>query len=67
VRGVARFLIVACLRDADVDLADLAALLSAYGTVPGDPSWNPACDFDADDDVGSSDLALLPAHRGEGG
>lgn len=45
--------------DDDTDLADLAALLGAYNSTPGDPNWNPNCDFDGDDDVDLSDLAHL--------
>ncbi len=61
----------ACLADVDgdgdTDLSDLAALLSAYGSVPGDPNWNAACDFDADDDVDLTDLAFLLSDYGCGG
>jgi len=53
--------------DGDTDLTDLAALLAAYGSVPGDPNWNPACDFDADNDVDLTDLAFLLADYGCGG
>ncbi len=53
--------------DDDTDLSDLAALLSAYGSVPGDPNWNPACDFDCDGDVDLGDLAFLLADYGCGG
>jgi hypothetical protein len=52
--------------DGDTDLSDLAALLSAYGSVPGDPNWNAACDFDADDDVDLGDLAYLLSDYGCG-
>jgi len=53
--------------DGDTDLSDLAALLSAYGSVPGDANWNPACDFDGDDDVDLTDLAFLLSDYGCGG
>jgi hypothetical protein len=53
--------------DGDTDLSDLATLLSAYGSVPGDPNWNPACDFDADSDVDLTDLAFLLSDYGCGG
>lgn len=52
--------------DGDTDLSDLAALLSAYGSVPGDPNWNSACDFDADNDVDLTDLAFLLSDYGCG-
>jgi hypothetical protein len=52
--------------DGDVDLSDLAALLGAYGTHEGDPSYNPDADLDCDGDVDLSDLAELLGHYGEG-
>jgi hypothetical protein len=52
--------------DDDTDLTDLAALLAAYGSTPGDPNWNATCDFDADDDVDLTDLAFLLADYGCG-
>jgi hypothetical protein len=52
--------------DGDVDLADLAALLAAYGCCAGDPQYNPDADFDQDGCVDLSDLAELLAHYGEG-
>ena len=45
--------------DGDVDLADLATLLAAYGTCAGDPGYNPDADLDADGDVDLADLAAL--------
>ncbi len=53
--------------DGDTDLTDLATLLAAYGSVPGDPNWDPACDFDADNDVDLADLAFLLSDYGCGG
>jgi hypothetical protein len=50
--------------DCDTDLNDLAALLAAYGSVPGDPNWNPLADFDGDGDVDLTDLAFLLADYG---
>lgn len=52
--------------DADVDLADLALLLTAFGGRAGDAAWLPACDFDADGRVGLADLALLLQYFGDG-
>jgi hypothetical protein len=45
--------------DGDTDLADLAELLGAYGSVTGDPNYNPDADLDNDDDVDLADLAEL--------
>jgi hypothetical protein len=50
--------------DGDTDLADLAALLAAYGSRPGDPNWNPAADLDGDGDVDLADLAMLLSDYG---
>ena len=50
--------------DWDTDLADLAQLLSAYGTVMGDAGHLPAADFDKDGDVDLADLAVLLAAYG---
>jgi len=52
--------------DADVDLGDLALLLSAYGTCEGDPDYNAAADFDDDGCITLSDLALLLSNYGYG-
>jgi len=53
--------------DGDVDLTDLALLLSAYGTSVGDPNYNPNADFDNDGDVDLTDLATLLSNYGTGG
>jgi hypothetical protein len=50
--------------DGDTDLTDLAALLAAYGSGPGDPNYNPSADFDRDDDVDLNDLAFLLSDYG---
>jgi hypothetical protein len=52
--------------DGDTDLTDLAALLAAYGSVTGDPNFNPAADFDTDGDVDLADLAFLLGDYGCG-
>jgi hypothetical protein len=52
--------------DGDVDLADLAAMLAAYGTCDGDAGYNPDADLDGDDCVGLADLATLLANYGYG-
>ena len=45
--------------DGDTDLADLAALLAAYGSSIGDPNYDPAADFNDDGKIDLSDLAFL--------
>lgn len=51
--------------DHDVDIADLAALLGAYGSCPGDANYLPAADFDGIDCITIADLAVLLGHYGE--
>jgi hypothetical protein len=51
--------------DGDVDLADLARLLAAYGTSAGDPGYDPAADLDGDGDVDLADLAILLSVYGQ--
>lgn len=53
--------------DGDVDLADLAALLAAYGACIGDPGYLPAADINGDGCVGLSDLAALLGNYGFSG
>ncbi len=52
--------------DGDVDLSDLAALLTAYGRCAGDPGYNPAADLDNSGCVDLPDLATLLANYGAG-
>ena len=52
--------------DRDVDLADLAALLGAYGVCAGDPNYDPNADFDASGCVDLWDLLRLLSNYGAG-
>jgi len=52
--------------DGDVDIFDLFAVASAFGTVEGDAGYNPACDFDSDGDVDISDLYTCGSNFGVG-
>jgi hypothetical protein len=52
--------------DGDVDLNDLALLLSAYGACEGDPNYNPAADIDNSGCVDLTDLAALLSNYGFG-
>ena len=45
--------------DGDVDISDLALLLSAFGSCTGEPAFNGAADFDQSGCVDLSDLATL--------
>ncbi len=46
-------------RDQDVDLADLAKLLVAFGTCTGDALYDANADFDGDGCIGLSDVSTL--------
>ncbi|MBI5864458.1 MAG: PQQ-like beta-propeller repeat protein [Planctomycetes bacterium] len=50
--------------DGDVDIADLALLLSAFGSCSGDAGFNEAADFDASGCIELGDLAILLAAFG---
>jgi outer membrane protein assembly factor BamB len=50
--------------DGDVDLGDLALLLSAFGTCDGDPGFNAAADVDSSGCVELADLAVLLSEFG---
>jgi hypothetical protein len=50
--------------DHDVDLADLARLLAAYGACQGDADYDAAADLDGNSCVNLSDLAILLAGYG---
>jgi len=50
--------------DGVVNDLDLFLLTQAYESSPGDPNWNPDCDFDADNHVGYSDLFILATNYG---
>lgn len=54
------------LHDGNTGLTSLAILLSAYGSIPGNPNWNPACGFDGDNDVDLAGLGFLLADYGCG-
>ena len=50
--------------DGQIDLADLALLLAAYGSCYGDAVYDPKLDLDNDGCIGLSDLARLLAVYG---
>jgi hypothetical protein len=45
--------------DGSVDVADLLYLVDAFGSVAGDPDYDPACDFNSDDSVDVVDLLIF--------
>ena len=51
--------------DGSVDASDLLDLSKAYGSEPGDPNWDPDCDFNWDNKVDASDLFDLSKNYGK--
>ncbi len=47
-----------------VGLSDFARLKSAFGSLPGNPNWNPNADLDGNGAVGLSDFAILKLNFG---
>jgi hypothetical protein len=50
-----------------INVLDMTLVGQAYETVPGDPYWNDACDFNRDGIVDDNDLALLESNFGQVG
>ncbi len=50
--------------DSHVDVADLLCLAGAFGSLSGDPNYNPACDFNGDNRVDVSDLLAIARNWG---
>jgi PKD repeat protein len=48
-----------------IDLADVLAVAIAYGSFPGYPTWNPACDFNHDDKIDLDDYLGVALHYGQ--
>ena len=51
-------------QDDGVDVLDLLILVDAFGSVKGDPDYDPACDFNHDDGVDVIDLLDFVANFG---
>jgi hypothetical protein len=49
--------------DGHVDVSDLLRLAYSWGLSPGQPGYNPACDFN-DDSVDAADLLILAQYWG---
>jgi len=47
-----------------IDLADVLAVAIAYGSFPGYPTWNPACDFNHDDKIDLDDYLGVALNYG---
>jgi ABC-type oligopeptide transport system substrate-binding subunit len=54
--GIKQYQVIADLK---VDGSDLIVAAAAYGSQPGTPKWNPACDVNGDMKVDGSDLIVI--------
>ncbi|GIV21048.1 MAG: hypothetical protein KatS3mg023_2799 [Armatimonadota bacterium] len=50
--------------DNEVTLFDFGALVTAFGSMPGDENWNPNADLDGDDEVTLFDFGILVQNFG---
>ena len=50
--------------DNEVTLFDFGALVSAFGSMPGDGNWNPEADLDGDEEVTLFDFGILVSNFG---
>mgnify|MGYP003942009441 CR=1 FL=1 len=53
--------------DGDIDGVDASLINLAFGSTPGDASWDPRADLNDDGLVGAEDMSLLAANFGLGG
>ena len=51
--------------DGKVDIRDLAMVSAAFGSYPGHPQWNAACDLNGDGKVDVVDLSMATADYGK--
>lgn len=51
--------------DGIIDLKDVFRVALAFGSFPGHPAWDPACDFNKDDKVDLKDYFPVALHYGE--
>jgi parallel beta-helix repeat protein len=51
--------------DGKADMRDLGIVASAFGSVPGQPRWNPIADLSEDGKIDIRDIALVALHFGE--
>lgn len=45
--------------DGKIDMRDIAIVAKAFGTVPGEPNWNPKADLNSDNKVDMKDIAIV--------
>jgi hypothetical protein len=48
-----------------VDMADVVTVLKAFGSTPGKPNWNPACDINQDGKVDMTDVVVVLENFGK--
>ncbi|MEM2293884.1 MAG: dockerin type I domain-containing protein [Nitrososphaerota archaeon] len=53
--------------DGKVDMTDVGLVLRAYGSKPGDPKWNPNCDFNGDGKIDMTDVGIVLRNYGNYG
>ncbi|NSW77411.1 MAG: hypothetical protein HPY54_00065 [Chthonomonadetes bacterium] len=53
-----------CDGDNEVTLSDFGILVAAFGSVPGDPNWDPRADLDGDLEVTLYDFSILQRNFG---
>jgi hypothetical protein len=51
--------------DGVVDVRDVAAVASSYGSYPGHPRWNPTADLNNDLKIDVKDVALVASNFGK--
>jgi hypothetical protein len=51
--------------DGTVNILDIAIVAAAYGTMPGDPKWNPAADLDGNSLVNIIDVTIVARDYGK--
>lgn len=56
-----------CDGDNEITIGDYAVLSAAFGSVPGDPNWDPNADLDGDGEVTIGDYAILSSNFGQVG
>lgn len=53
--------------DNEITLVDYGQMAAAFGSIDGDPNWNPEADLDGDGEVNLGDLGILGANFGQAG
>jgi hypothetical protein len=51
--------------DGKVDMGDVVTVLKAFGSTPGSPNWNPACDLEQNGKIDMGDVVIVLLNFGE--